>query len=82
MSYQGTRKVEAGYNASNTPETLVGYTACCVLGFFLFLSGFKSFQVGRMYPSGGQKGQALPKNFGLCVACAVFEMCLNLCAGL
>ncbi|NJO91116.1 MAG: hypothetical protein HC831_20735 [Chloroflexia bacterium] len=27
MSYQGTRKVEAGYNAPNTPETLVGYTA-------------------------------------------------------
>jgi len=28
IHYQGTRKVEAGYNASNTTETLIGYTAC------------------------------------------------------
>jgi hypothetical protein len=34
ISYQGTRNVEASYNTSNTPETLIGYTACCVLGIF------------------------------------------------
>jgi hypothetical protein len=33
LSYQGTRKVEAGYNPSQTTETLIGYTACCMLGF-------------------------------------------------
>ena len=29
ISYQVTRKVEAGYNPSHTTETLIGYTACC-----------------------------------------------------
>jgi len=28
ISYQVTRKVEAGYNPSHTTETLIGYTAC------------------------------------------------------
>jgi len=27
ISYQGTRKVEAGFNPSHTNETLIGYTA-------------------------------------------------------
>jgi len=27
ISYQGTRKVEAGYKASQTTETLIGFTA-------------------------------------------------------
>jgi len=34
ISYQGTRKVGAGYNPSKTTETLIGYTACCALGLF------------------------------------------------
>jgi hypothetical protein len=29
ISYQGTRKVEAGYKPSNTTETLIGYIVCC-----------------------------------------------------
>jgi hypothetical protein len=33
ISYQGTRKVEAGYKPSHTTETLIGYTACYVLAF-------------------------------------------------
>jgi len=28
ISYQVTRKVEAGSNPSHTHETLIGYTAC------------------------------------------------------
>jgi len=28
ITYQDTRKVEAGYNPSHTTETLIGYTAC------------------------------------------------------
>jgi len=28
ISYQVTRKVEAGYNPLHTAETLIGYTAC------------------------------------------------------
>jgi len=28
ISYQVTRKVEAGYSPSHTTETLIGYTAC------------------------------------------------------
>jgi len=28
ISYQGTRKVEAGYNPSNTTETLIGNIVC------------------------------------------------------
>jgi hypothetical protein len=28
ISYQGTRNVGAGYNASHITETLIGYTAC------------------------------------------------------
>jgi len=28
LSYQGTRKVEAGNKAAKTSETLIGYTAC------------------------------------------------------
>lgn len=28
IPYQGTRKVEAGYNPSQTTEILIGYTAC------------------------------------------------------
>jgi hypothetical protein len=34
ISYQGTRKVEAGYNPSHTSDTLIGYTACYLLVFF------------------------------------------------
>ena len=34
ISYQGTRKVEAGYNPSHTTETLIGYTACYAKLFF------------------------------------------------
>jgi len=30
ISYQVTQKVEAGYCASHTDETLIGYTACWV----------------------------------------------------
>jgi len=30
ISYQGTRKIEAGYNPSHTTETLIGYIVCCV----------------------------------------------------
>jgi len=33
ISCQGTREVEAGYYPSHTTETLIGYTACCVLPF-------------------------------------------------
>jgi len=28
ISYQGTRKVEAGYKPSRTTETLIGYIVC------------------------------------------------------
>jgi len=28
LSYQGSRRVEADYKASNTPETLVGNSVC------------------------------------------------------
>ena len=28
ISYQGTRKVEAGYKPSHTTETLIGYIVC------------------------------------------------------
>jgi len=34
ISYQGTRKFEAGYKPSHTNETLIGYIVCCV-AFFL-----------------------------------------------
>jgi hypothetical protein len=34
ISYQGTRKVEAGYNPSQTTETLIGYTVCYQQCFF------------------------------------------------
>ena len=37
ISYQVTRKVEAGYNPSHTTETLIGYTACYLLCFFVDL---------------------------------------------
>jgi hypothetical protein len=33
ISYQGTRKVEAGYKLSHTSETLNGYIVCCAFGF-------------------------------------------------
>jgi len=36
ISYQDTRKVEAGYKLSQTTETLIGYTACYRLVFFVF----------------------------------------------
>jgi len=36
ISYQGTRKVEAGYNPSHTTETLIGYIVCCVLPFCFY----------------------------------------------
>jgi hypothetical protein len=29
ISYQGTRKVEAGSKPSHTSETLIGYIVCC-----------------------------------------------------
>jgi hypothetical protein len=38
ISYQGTRKVEAGYNPSHTNETLIGYTACWLQFFIFFFS--------------------------------------------
>jgi len=28
ISYQDTRKIEAGYNPSHTTETFIGYNAC------------------------------------------------------
>jgi len=28
ISYQGTRKIEAGYKPSHTKETLIGYIVC------------------------------------------------------
>jgi hypothetical protein len=31
-------KVEAGNNASDTPQTLIGYTACYLLAFINFTS--------------------------------------------
>jgi hypothetical protein len=34
ISYQVTRKVEAGCNLSHTTDTLIGYTACWVLAIF------------------------------------------------
>ena len=37
ITYQGTRKVEAGYNLSHTTETLIGYTACWVQCFVIIL---------------------------------------------
>jgi len=36
ITYQGTRKVEAGYKPSHTTETLIGYTACYVLVVIYF----------------------------------------------
>jgi len=33
ISYQGTRKVEAGYKRSHTTETLIGYIVCWQLVF-------------------------------------------------
>ena len=53
---------------------------CCVLGFVLFV--FCPFQVTRMYPCGGQKGQALLR-FLVCgwILCEP-QMCLTLCGGL
>jgi hypothetical protein len=33
ISCQVPRKVEADYNSSHTTETLIGYTACWLLGF-------------------------------------------------
>jgi len=30
ITYQVTQKVEADYNASQTTETLINYTVCCV----------------------------------------------------
>jgi hypothetical protein len=39
ISYQGTQKVDAGYNPSQTTETLIGYIVCCVLPF-LFINLF------------------------------------------
>ena len=38
ISYQGTRKVEAGYKPSHTTETLIGYIVCyAFVFFFLFV---------------------------------------------
>jgi hypothetical protein len=36
ISCQVTRKVGAGYNPSHTTETLIGYTVCYRLVFFVF----------------------------------------------
>jgi hypothetical protein len=36
ISYQVTRKVEAGYNPSHITETLIGYTACYGQVLFIF----------------------------------------------
>jgi hypothetical protein len=36
ISYQGTRKVEAGYKPSQTSETLIGYIVCCAFGIIIF----------------------------------------------
>lgn len=36
ISYQVTRKVEAGYNPSHTSETLIGYIVCWQLVFIHF----------------------------------------------
>jgi hypothetical protein len=37
ISYQGTRKVEAGYKPSKTSETLIGYIVCCAVVHFYFV---------------------------------------------
>jgi hypothetical protein len=36
ISYQGARKVEAGYKPSHTTETLIGYIVCYALAIFIF----------------------------------------------
>jgi len=39
ICYQGTRKIEAGYNPSQTSETLIDYTACwAFVVYFQFIS--------------------------------------------
>jgi hypothetical protein len=39
ISYQGTRKVEAGYKPSHTSETLIGYIVCC--GVVVYFSHYQ-----------------------------------------
>jgi hypothetical protein len=34
ISYQGTRKIEAGYKTSHIAETLIGYIVCWQLAIF------------------------------------------------
>jgi hypothetical protein len=43
IPYQVTRKVGAGYNPSHTTETLIGYTACCMLVFIVQSQSVTSF---------------------------------------
>jgi hypothetical protein len=58
--YPPRRNLDAGAAVTlTTTARLADRSRCCVLGFILYLSAFQSFQGGRMYPSGGQKGQAL-----------------------
>jgi hypothetical protein len=58
ISYQVTRKVEAGYKPSHTTETLIGYIVCYKLAVFVFRYlvfqlGIKFFRpcvwVGKLY---------------------------------
>jgi len=44
ISYQGTRKVEAGYKPSHTAETLNGYIVCYMLGFI----HYQSFKISNL----------------------------------
>lgn len=46
ISYQGTRKVEAGYNPSHTSETLIGHIVCYQLAVIsVFKNPFNFFNV-------------------------------------
>lgn len=40
ISYQGTRKVEAGFSPSHTTETLIGYTVCWRFVAFIPIKSF------------------------------------------
>lgn len=38
ISYQGSRKVEAGYKPSHITETLIGYIVCCAFVLLSYVS--------------------------------------------
>lgn len=43
ITYQGTRKIEAGYKPSHTTDTLIGYTACCVFVLYFDIFLYQTF---------------------------------------